>query len=389
MTTGLNLVIIAKEMDLTQTIGAVKLGRRPVVPPPGESAKQALVLSEELLAEIDYIISNLVSAEAPRSQLLLADECCGSDARLCPHNSCDEQYWVSNEGLSSERQFHNKLYYQVKLLAAAYQQNELISVPDILNRLIWPNEHVTEEPFLSIYATGMVLGMINMAHACVIRSQYEQAYRLAEYAAMILDDKRTRRISWGLAPRPDSECWYRLYELVAELKWKQRDKNIERVFAPADLILEYEIVEQRCMAYMEHHPSPDPSRDARIREALAWVLLQIIKMASVHAKAMADQLIDRFNQLHGKHLYAETGYFQDNIPADSASPWFWDFELFKWCVLGPASEDEACLCHQWRLDSLRRQLPPEANLTEFQLGAERELNYLLHFRKGCKVSHAS
>ena len=74
-------------------------------------------------------------------------------------------------------------------------------------------------------------------------------------------------------------------------------------------------------------------------------------------------------------------------PLAANSPWYWDHELFKWCILGPGTEDEASLCHQWRLDSARAKSEQEMNLESYRDCTGKELDYLLNIQNTQEMLH--
>ncbi|GEM_PF-3249346 len=302
----------------------------------------------------------------------------GTDSASSPLSLTDEEYWLSNEGLSCERQFHSKLCYLVRMLAAAYHQSDIDGMCDAVRRLLWVDERIAEEPFQSIYVTGLVLGLLSVARACSDHYMIADGYAMAENCALLLEAKRDRRAALGLSPRPDSECWYTLYGLVAELKWKGTESDRARTLAPEQIIGEFQTVEKRCLDYLAANPSADPSRNNRVKRNLAWNRLQLIKMAFRWLPGEVKGLISRFNEIHDTGLSPEVGHFQRPQPGHRDDPWYWDLELFKWCVHGPASVDEALLCHQWRLDAMRSRRNPDGSLAAYERSTVREVESLMN-----------
>ena len=289
----------------------------------------------------------------------------------------EEEYWLSNEGLTSERRFHDRLTYLVKLLKAAYTQNDVDGLSDAFRRLLWVDQHITGEPLLSEYDTGLALGLLNIGLASADRYMIEDGYTIAEGTTQLLDIKRERRSMLSLPPRPDSECWYRLYALLAELKWKGPSEMLDRLMGPSELILEFTRVEQRCLDYIERTPASDPLRNATVRESLAWCRLELIKMAIQWCHEQTDAVISRFNQVHGTELSAEPGLFTKHKPTGQEDPWYWDLELYKWCVCGPASVEEAMMCHHWRVVAARSRFPRGAKVDAYEMATLSELKHLL------------
>ncbi len=290
----------------------------------------------------------------------------------------DEAYWLTNEGLTSERIFHRKLYFLVKALVVAYQESDIDAMCDVVRRLLYVDDYINDEPLQSIYVTGLVHGLLVIARACIDYFQVEDSYTVVEHCAHLLEAKRERRQALRLSLRPDSECWYRLYELLAELKWKGPHADRNHFISPDQLIIDFQAVEDRCLDYIQSNPSSDSSRNQRVLTGLGWAGLQTIKMASLWCQDRLPELIQRFNEIHKVVLSEEVGHFQRPNPGNRNIPWYWDFELFKWCVHGPAAPEEALLCHQWRLDAVRSKRNPDVCLNAFELASNRELEYLLN-----------
>lgn len=289
----------------------------------------------------------------------------------------DHQYWASNEGLTSELRFHNKLYYLVNSIGVAYRTHNLPDLTTTLRRLLYVDDYVIAEPFLSIYETGLVNATLFIAHACADRHLLDEGYRVVEQCQSLLEAKRERRSELGLPPRPDSECWYRSFGLLAELKWKGSSQQRDRLISPEQLVSEFNTVEQRCLDYLRSNPSQDPNRDERVKAGLGWYGLQVIKMVITWCPQLRDPMVERFNRIHGDILKLETGHFLAHRPAQQTNPWYWDLELFKWCICGPGSQDEAALCHQWRIDSARTTGLPADVLMAYRSASDRELQFLL------------
>lgn len=298
-----------------------------------------------------------------------------------------KSYWFSNEGLTSELRFHSKVYFLASSVAAGYRKNDLEGMGNAINRLLWVEDHIHVEPFLSIYDSGLVSSLLYIVHACADRYQLEEGYTIAKGCRATLVSKRRRRSELGLPFRADSECWYRFFEAVAELKWKGNKLQRNHLMAPEELIEEYLEVETRCLKNLANSPSKDLKRNARHLSDLGWCLLQIIKMAIRWCPDQHAYLVQRFNNNHGNILALKTGQFIAGKPVSPDNPWYWDHELFKWCILGPATEDEASLCHQWRLDAMRADGTKEVSLEAYRYGTGNELTYLLNIQNPQEVLH--
>jgi hypothetical protein len=296
-------------------------------------------------------------------------------------HEADRRFWLSYEGLSSESFFRRKLHSLVNEIMTAYNADDLPRMERALERIIWVEPLVQTEPYLSLYETGLVLATIPIALAAANRFDFDRGYRIAQHCRDVLIGKRNRREEMGLAYRADSECWYRLYNLLAELKWKGPAEMRDRVTSPENLICDYLKIERRCLQYLEAQPSDYPDRDKNVLEALGWCGLQIIKMAARWCPQHVNVLIDGFNRTHGRVLAPEIGHFLEFKPTDAHNPLYWDFELYKWCVQGPGTPEEATLCNQWRLDAMRK-LYGMAEATSFVDGCERELAFFLGPRNG-------
>jgi hypothetical protein len=356
---------------------------------PGRSGKDrasaATILLQDLLATSDSLIYTSVDILANLRKLLweghsscIPTAVAATDTLGTPYSQTDEDYWTSNEGLTSERQFQTKLMYLVNVIQYAYEHNDLDGICDAVRRILWVRDQIEVEPLLSVYVTGLVLSLLVVGHTCADSYQIEDGYRISNQCAILLTAKRMYRAASALPVRPDSECYYRLYELVAELKWKGGEEWLEAFTTPEQLIDEYSGVEQRCLDYLRQTPSNDPTRNLRVKEALGWCRLQIIKVALRWCPGLADELIQGFNKLHGTKFTSEPGAFLDGRCVDAKNPWFWDLELFKWCVRGQATPEEAFLCHQWRLDAMRSKRPDRKGLEAYELATIRELQSLLH-----------
>jgi len=289
----------------------------------------------------------------------------------------DQQYWASNEGLTSELRFHSKLYYLVNSIGVAYRTNNSEELAASLRRLLWVDDYVIGEPFLSVYETGLVNAILYIGHACADRHLLEAGYRVVQRCQELLTAKRERRSEQGLPPRPDSECWYRSYGLLAELKWKGSVQLRDRLLTPEQVVAEFNAVEQRCLDYLQTNPSQDPTRDERVKAGLGWYGLQVVKMVITWCPQYRDEMVQHFNAVHGDILKCETGHFVSHRPNQPTNPWYWDLELFKWCMCGPGSSDEAALCHQWCIDSARNKGLPADVLTAYRNNSSRELEFLL------------
>ncbi len=361
-----------------------------------DRAAASVILLQDLLSSGDTLIQASVEILTSLRKYIWENQggtipsgVTASDTFGTPYSQSDEEYWLSSEGVTSERQFQTKLMYLVNAIQFAYEHNDLDGICDAIRRLLWVREQVEEEPFLSCYVTGLVLSLLVVGRACSDSYQLEDGYRIANQCAIMLTAKRMYRAASALPTRPDSECYYRLYELVAELKWKGGEEWLEAFATPAQLIDEYLHVEQRCLDYLRQTPSNDPTRNGRVKEALGWCRLQVIKVALRWSPAQAAGLIEGFNKIHGTKFSNEPGAFLEGRCIDAKSPWFWDLELFKWCVRGPATPEEAYLCHQWRLDAMRSKRPGRNDLEAYEIATVRELQSLLHLRPEPEATHAA
>lgn len=307
-------------------------------------------------------------------------------AQLSPRaeSIADQQYWVSSEGLTSELRFHGRLYCLVNSIASAYRTGNFEELAASMRRLLWVDDYVMGEPYQSIYESGLVNAFLYVGHLCADRLLLDAGYRVVQRCQEMLTAKRERRSELGMTPRPDSECWYRSWGLLAELKWKGPAQLRDRLITPDNLVAEFNAVEQRCLDYLRQNPSQDAGRDDRVKAGLGWYGLQVVKMVITWCPQLRDEMVERFNAVHGDILKCETGHFTSHRPAQSTSPWYWDLELFKWCTCGPGSADEAALCHQWRIDSARNQGLQSEALQAYRNASSRELEFLLE-RHGARA----
>ncbi|MCH7472802.1 hypothetical protein IIA79_07620 [bacterium] len=288
-----------------------------------------------------------------------------------------QRFWFDDDGLDSELRFHHKLSYVEGAISSAYDSGDLKRIEDCFRRLFWIHPWVESEPILSHYETFIVLAALRLGQFFADRFVFNGAYRICESSRKLLLAKHKRRLEEGLPPRPDSECWYRLYTVLSELKWKGERSARDRMMAPERIIGDYLTVEEQLLHNLKLHPSKAPTRDNRMKEALGWCGLSVIKMTMRWCIELATGLIEHFNQVHGPILNKRIGHFQIFKPDEHPSPWYWDFELYKWCMIGYGTEDEALLCHQWRLESRRAEGFSEESLKAFKTATDYELQFLL------------
>jgi hypothetical protein len=290
----------------------------------------------------------------------------------------NRRYWLSYEGLSSESYFRERLHASVADAWDAFNGGDPARIERNIERIAWVEPFVQTEPLLSFYETGLVMATLPVAYYASTVFDLDRGFKVAERCREVLIGKRNRRREMGLSYRPDSECWFRLYQVLAELKWKGGDEHRNQIVSPENLVCDYLKIERRCQQYFDGQPVPNPKENDRVLNALGWCGLQVIKMATRWCPQHVNVLIDDFNRTHGTSLLnQQAGHFLDSTPTDPRNPWYWDFELFKWCMFGPATRDEATLCHQWRLDSARALYKDSLNLSNYLSYSNRELEFLL------------
>jgi hypothetical protein len=293
-------------------------------------------------------------------------------------HEANRQYWLSYEGLSSEAYFRQRLFALVNDSRAAYNSGDIARMEKNLERIAWVEPLVQAEPLLSFYETGLVMATLPLADWARDTLDIETAYNLAARCREVLIGKRNRRREMGLGYRPDSECWYKLYSLLANLKWKGLDEHRNRVVTPENLVCDYLKIERRCLKYLDGLPLNDRKENESVYDGLGWCGVQVIKMAARWCPQHVSVLIEDFNNTHGDLLRRQAGHFLDNTPTNARNPWYWDFELYKWCMFGPGTPDEAMLCHQWRLDSTRAVYSARVDLQGVFMGLNNELEFLLN-----------
>jgi hypothetical protein len=284
-----------------------------------------------------------------------------------------DAYWNTHEGLASEVEFNSRLVHVVGELTRAYQQLDLALLQNRFERMLWVDSELDSENMISAYETLLVLGSLPVAHLCSDYFLFDPGYMVADACMQVLNAKRDRRAAIGAQPRPDSEAWYRVYEILAVLKWKGSEADADRLLTIEDLVSGYLNVENRCLDYVASHPVPDSERHTKVKNDLGWVLLQVTKAAMRTRPELGRELVAHFNSIHGPILELEVGHFMRYASTQRVDPWYWDFELFKACTGGPVSDDEATLCYQWRLDAMRRHERKDDILRSFRLGAKNEL----------------
>jgi hypothetical protein len=207
----------------------------------------------------------------------------------------------------------------------------------------------------------------------------DEAYHVAEEVFDILIKKRCRRAKLGLEYRPDSLRWTQLYNLIAEIKWLGPEDFRNRMMIPNAVVAGYLDLKDRCLASIDKRQASDTFR-AEIMNTIGWLGLAIIKMVTRFMPQEAPQLIDEFNSTHGPVLSTKVGQFLEQEPLAARNVWYWDYELYKWCMLGPASKEELEWCFQWRLDAFRYVHAPHESYESYRTGTRRELEHLLQKR---------
>jgi hypothetical protein len=291
-------------------------------------------------------------------------------------HEANRQYWLAHEGLSSEAYFRERLFALVNDTNAAFNAGDIARIEDNLRRIAWVEPLVQAEPLLSFYETGLVQATLPLAFSALYAMEFDTAYELAARCREVLIGKRNRRREMGLGYRADSECWYRVYNILAELKWKGPDEWRNRVVSPENLVCDYLKIERRCLQYLDGLPLKDRTLNKIVFHGLGTCGMQVIKMATRWCPQHVGVLIEDFNKTHGDLLTKQPGHFLDFTPTDPRNPWYWEFELYKWCAMGPATPDEATLCHQWRMDSARSSWDL-GDLGGIFTGFSKELEFLL------------
>lgn len=257
----------------------------------------------------------------------------------------------------------------------AHNSNDIERMSSEYRLLEVAGSQAMTEPRRSYYDTILAGSCIPIGHACSARFMIDQAYYVAEEIFDVLIKKRCRRAKLGLEYRPDSIRWSQLYQLIAELKYKGPEEYRNRMMIPNAVVAGYMDLKDRCLG-----PSAAEISEALRQELgnlIGWLGLAVIKMVTRFMPAEAPQLIDEFNRTHGEILSTKVGQFLEPEPLAARNVWYWDYELYKWCLLGPASSDELEWCYQWRLDAFRYVHQPSGNYSAFRLGGRRELEHLL------------
>jgi hypothetical protein len=300
-----------------------------------------------------------------------------------PHLSSEEReleneaFWTSHDGLTSEVIFHDRLKFLAAELARAYNQLDLGHVQKLIERMLWLEPVMDNENMLALYETLYVLDCLPVANLCSDYFIFDPGYMIVEASMEVLNAKRARRAAAGAFARPDSEAWYRVYEMLAILKWRGPEADKNRLMSVENLVDSYLSVERRCLDYLASHPAPDQVRNDKVRHELGWCLLQVTKAAMRHQPQLTKELIGHFNSLHGPILEREPGHFLRFASTQRIDPWYWDFELFKMCLERPVTDDEASLCYQWGVDAMRQKVRQDENLRSFRLGAKNQLEILV------------
>ncbi|MCC7477899.1 hypothetical protein IT575_05515 [bacterium] len=275
--------------------------------------------------------------------------------------------------------FENYIDQVKSNIYAAYDANDLPRMSLEFGLLEAAGSHALSEPRRSAYDTYLATGCIPVGHACKDRFMVDEAYYVAEEVFDILIKKRCRRAKLGLEYRPDSLRWTQLYTLIAELKWLGPEEFRNRMMIPNAVVAGYMDLKDRCLSTGNTALVNEEVR-ARLMNIVGWLGLGIIKMVTRFMPQEAPQLIDDFNNTHGTVLSPKIGQFLESEPLAARNVWYWDYELYKWCMLGPASKEELEWCFQWRLDAYRFVLAPHSSNDSYRLGTRRELEYMLQKR---------
>lgn len=312
-------------------------------------------------------------AQAVDSALATLVDTTQTEAQL----QADTEFWTGNEGLSSELRFQNRLALSAAEVHFAYKNNQIADMRSAFQRLIWPIEHLIEEPLLSIFDSAITQSAFYASQALSDRFLLDACYLVCENSCDVLTDKRVRRNLLSLPYRPDSESWLRLFISLASLKWKGTDKQRDLVFSVEDIVSAYCRTASTMLINLEQIPSQQRDRNRLAQELIGWCGLEVLKMCLRWSPLNTNDLITYLNTILGEIFSPQPGHFmRGRFPREHAKL-YWDFELFKWCVTGPGTQDEALLCYQWRLDSVRAGNTDNEEYSAFILGAQRELEFLL------------
>jgi hypothetical protein len=286
--------------------------------------------------------------------------------------------WSDQDLLVSELRFHNQMALIVNHIHDAYATTRFSALGELYRRFEIPSRQVTAEPYSSLLDTSLAVACAYLASACADAFLIEEAYQLVEDGIALLHAKRARRERLSLPERRDSLAWLRLHLVLAQLKWKGDAGSIERILSPTALVAAFRqhlAYIKDCVQKQAGAPSQQPKE---LENLLGWFGVNAIKMALRWVPADYRRLIEEFNAHYGPVLAPEAGAFTTAPAPQHHAAWFWDLELFKWYLAGPGTEDEALLCYQWRLDSLRATGSDHYVSCAFVTSAEAELEFLAH-----------
>jgi hypothetical protein len=262
----------------------------------------------------------------------------------------------------------------------AYDANDMERMLREFRLLEWAGSQAKSEPRQSKYDTMLASSCIPVGQACSDRLLIDDAYHALDDAFEILVKKRCRRAKLGLEYRPDSVCWLMFYILVSELKWKGPDSYRNRMMIPNAVVSAYMDLKDRCLGYASDIAAGEVTKSHLI-DHLGWLGLGVVKMVTRYLSDETSQLVEVFNSIHGEILSARRGQFLDAELLAPRNLWYWDFELYKWVLHGPATQEEIEWCYQWRYDAARYVFKPHMRHTSYQLGTSNELTFLLQRRK--------
>lgn len=269
---------------------------------------------------------------------------------------------------------------QIRLLSAAahdaYSRNNLPALKQAMLNIdaLRPEmQGVLQEDAATTYDTHLAYVGTRIAQCCNDRMKFELAYRVCEEVQSVLVAKRLRQRLGGRSAAPDSQAWIALLSVVAELKWKGPQKDLNRVMSVMELWLTYQQIVQHCIVELAGAAGRPKERLERLKDALSWCGLAVIKMVSIQMPEALDAAIKDYRQTFNVQLAEKPRDFQRGKPSGLSDPRYWDYELFKLAREPNPPQEDLLYCYQWRLDALRSGHRDDSQFKSYKEGARLEL----------------
>lgn len=303
------------------------------------------------------------------------DESLGS-AGLLPESGAEQPQHVVPDGKTI-----SQMIWQISGEAMhAYNANDMKKLFGLLSDFARIRPAAHDEKLSGYYDSQLAYVTLLTGRACADRYNVDGAYSVCERVHSLLVAKRNRQRVHGAELHADSQVWYHLLNLIAELKWKGTKEQLDRLMTPREIVEEYRLVVRRIKAQLDEALNTEEARKAAKLDAVQWCGIQVIKMIYHWQPESAPEYISEYNRTFGASFSFDAGSFLNSRPKHIDDPRYWDFEFFKICQSGGFEESDYLYCFQWRLDAVRSGRRDESALRSFRLGAELELLHMAQIK---------